>query len=173
MQNNVSLQINVDSREANLKLLSRDGNLVHVLVDDEEYKLDICQVEQGVYSILKDGRSYIVELIEGDSKKKYIVNTYRNNYDLEIVDAESRFMKNRNKGLSDEAANSISSPMPGKVVKIPVKEGDEVKKGEPVIVISAMKMESEYKAPRDGFIQQICVGEGDTVDGNQPLVILE
>lgn len=173
MQTNISLQINVDTREANLKLLSREGNQVHVLVDEEEYKLDICQVERGVYSILLNGKSYNVELIEGDSKKKYIVNTYRNTYELEIVDAESRFMKNRNKSMGDESANTISSPMPGKVVKIPVKVGDEVKKGQPVIIISAMKMESEYKAPRDGIVHEICVSEGDTVDGKQPLVILE
>lgn len=173
MQKNISLQINLDSREANLKMLSRDGNLVHVLVDEEAYTLDICQVERGVYSILMNGRSFNVELIESDSKKKYIVNTYRNSYDLEIVDAESRFMKNRNKSMGDESANIISSPMPGKVVKIPVKVGDEVKQGEPVIIISAMKMESEYKASRDGVVHEICVGEGDTVDGKQPLVILE
>lgn len=170
---NVSLQINVDSREAQVKLLSRDGDLVHVMVDNEEYKLDISMVERGVYSILRDGHSYNVELIEGDSSKKYLVNTYRNQYELEVVDAESRFQKNRNSSGSDEAGNVISSPMPGKVVKIPVSLGDEVKQGEPVIIISAMKMESEYKAPRDGVIKEICVAEGDTVDGNQALVILE
>ena len=63
--------------------------------------------------------------------------------------------------------------MPGKVVKILFKEGQEVKKGETVIIISAMKMESEYKAKKDGIIKKILIVEGATIDGNQTLVIIE
>jgi biotin carboxyl carrier protein len=63
--------------------------------------------------------------------------------------------------------------MPGKVVKIPVKEGDTVAKGDTVIVISAMKMESEYKSPVDGVVKRVFVQEGQTINGNQPLVEIE
>ena len=173
MQNNFSLQLNVDGREAQLKLLERNGDKVRVQVDDIEYDLDICMVEKGVYSILYKGKSFNVEMIEGDSQKAYLVNTYRNSYEVEVVDAESRFLKNRNNGMLAGEANTISSPMPGKVVKILVNEGDGVTQGQPVIIVSAMKMESEYKAPKDGVVKQVCVGENDTIDGNQPLVILE
>jgi biotin carboxyl carrier protein len=69
--------------------------------------------------------------------------------------------------------NTISSPMPGKVVKIPVVEGEQVKKGDTVITISAMKMESEYKSPIDGKIVKIHVQEGSTVDANQILIEIE
>ena len=63
--------------------------------------------------------------------------------------------------------------MPGKVVKIPVKEGDNVSKGDTVIVISAMKMESEYRSSIDGKIKRIFVNEGDSIAGNQPLIEIE
>ena len=63
--------------------------------------------------------------------------------------------------------------MPGKVVKIPVKVGDKVETGETVIIVSAMKMESEYKAARVGLIKEIHVAEGDTIEGHQPLITIE
>ncbi|MBU2466496.1 MAG: biotin/lipoyl-binding protein, partial [Bacteroidetes bacterium] len=67
----------------------------------------------------------------------------------------------------------IASPMPGKVVKVLVKEGDHVKAGETVVVVSAMKMESEYKVKQDRVIKKVLVKEGDTVSGDQPMVIIE
>ena len=54
-----------------------------------------------------------------------------------------------------------------------VKKGDKVKAGETVIIVSAMKMESEYKVKQDRVVKDVKVKEGDTVDGNQPLVIVE
>ena len=63
--------------------------------------------------------------------------------------------------------------MPGKVVKVFATEGEDVTKGQTLVVISAMKMESEYKAPMDGKIKKVAVKEGDTIEGNQILVELE
>jgi len=63
--------------------------------------------------------------------------------------------------------------MPGKVVKILVNEGDRVKGGDTVIIVSAMKMESEYKVVKDRLITKILVKEGDNIDGHQPLIMLE
>jgi biotin carboxyl carrier protein len=63
--------------------------------------------------------------------------------------------------------------MPGKIVKILVKIGDKVKAGDTVVIVSAMKMESEYKVKNDRTIKDILVKEGDTIDGNQPLIIIE
>ena len=63
--------------------------------------------------------------------------------------------------------------MPGKVVKIMVKEGDEVSAGDTVIVIEAMKMQSNYKVNCDCIIKNILVNEGDTVNGDQTLITLD
>jgi biotin carboxyl carrier protein len=80
-------------------------------------------------------------------------------------------MNRKHDHLGDTSA--ISSPMPGKIVKILVNKGDQVKAGETVIIVSAMKMESEYKVKSDRTIKEILVKEGDTIDGNQPLIIIE
>ena len=73
----------------------------------------------------------------------------------------------------DSADNSIVSPMPGKVVKVLVQKGDAVQQGQTLIIVAAMKMESEYKVSRDGIVAEVLVKDGDTVDGNQTLIVIE
>jgi biotin carboxyl carrier protein len=63
--------------------------------------------------------------------------------------------------------------MPGKVVKVLVALGDEVKEGQPLVVVEAMKMENEMKSPRDGKVVELHVREGQTVEGNAKLCAVE
>jgi biotin carboxyl carrier protein len=167
-----SLEIQVGDRIARVELIGRKGNEMTIRVDDKEYTTDIIMVERGVYSILIDGRSYNVELIETTGPKNYHVNTLFYSFDAEVVDAERKYQKSRKK-IDSLEDNVISSPMPGKVVKILVKPGDQVKAGETVVIVSAMKMESEYKVKKDRIIKEIKVKEGDTVSANQPLIYIE
>ncbi len=60
--------------------------------------------------------------------------------------------------------------MPGKILKILVKEGDQVKTGQGLLVLEAMKMENEIPAPKDGIVKKILVKEGDTVNTGDPLI---
>ncbi|RUT73286.1 biotin/lipoyl-containing protein [Ancylomarina longa] len=169
----MALELKLDDRIAKVELLSEDGDKIKIMVDDNEYDLDMQQVENGVYSVVYKGRSYNVELIENGSPKKYTVNTFYHAYEAEIIDAETKYLQARNNGDSQASESTVSSPMPGKVVKIPVHLGEEVKKGDTVIIVSAMKMESEYKASKDGVVKEIFVKEEDTIDGNQPLVFID
>ena len=169
----MSLEIRIGDRTSNVELVGKDKNKMQIRVDGRLYKVDIIKVENGVYSILYNGKSYNVELIEGDNSKQYNISSLTHSYDLEIIDAETRYLLSRNKSLMGEEGSTISSPMPGKVVNIPVKTGDKVKVGDTVIIVSAMKMESEYKAGRNGKIKEILVSEGDTIEGHQPLITIE
>jgi len=67
----------------------------------------------------------------------------------------------------------IFSPMPGKVVKINVKPGDEVKKGAVLLIVEAMKMENNIIAPKDGKIEKVNVKAGKMVDGSKPVLVME
>jgi biotin carboxyl carrier protein len=71
------------------------------------------------------------------------------------------------------APSAVQSPMPGKVVKVLVAVGDEVKSGQGVVVVEAMKMENELKSPKDGKIKAVAVKEGQAVEAGQSLVTLE
>ncbi|MFK5854910.1 MAG: biotin/lipoyl-binding protein [Bacteroidota bacterium] len=164
-------EIKVGDKQSDIKLLNVDGSVMELLVGDKNYKVDILEVEKGIYSIIYEGISYNVELISKD-RKSYSVTTLYNSFDIDVIDAETRF-KNSRKKSEDEDSAFISTPMPGKVVKVLVKEGDKVKGGETVIVISAMKMESEYKVVKDRIITKVLVKEGDNIEGDQPLIMME
>ena len=69
--------------------------------------------------------------------------------------------------------SAVQSPMPGKVVKVLVAVGDEVKSGQGVVVVEAMKMENELKSPKDGKVKAVAVKEGQAVEAGQSLVTLE
>lgn len=167
----MSTEIKINDRTALIEVLSREGNKVRISIDGKKYDADVVMVEKGVYSILLDNRSHNIELIR-TGNKNYLLNTYSKSYNIEIIDAETKYLKSRRRDDSQEEA-VISSPMPGKVVKILVKVGDQVKAGDTVVIVSAMKMESEYKVKKDRIIKDIKVKEGDTIKANQPLVIIE
>jgi biotin carboxyl carrier protein len=169
----MAYEISLEHRTAKIELLNRVGTKALIKVDDLKYDLDIVEVEKGVYSILHKGHSYNVELIRGESSKKYIVNTFAKTFNAEIIDAESKYIHNRNQGLEIEGSNQVLSPMPGKIVKIPVAVGDVVIAGQTLIVVEAMKMQSEFKSTGDKIVQAILVKEGDTVDSNQLMIKLE
>ena len=169
----MELELNIDSRKALVDLVKRDGNQASILVDGEIYDLDIVRVAEGIYSILYKGKSYNVELIEGIADKNYVVNTFYTSYNVEVVDAETKYIRNRHKGDANDGDNSISTPMPGKVVKILVKVGEEVEVGQTVIIVSAMKMESEFKVRKAGIVKAIHVNEGDLVEGHKVMVVIE
>ncbi len=168
----MSLEIKIDDYTAEVKLIKREGNLVTIEVDNKVYELDLLMVENGVYSIISNNKSYNVELFEKEDHRHFNVNTRHNSYEIEIIDAETKYKQGRTADEADDI-RKIASPMPGKVVLIPVKVGDNVKAGDTVIIVSAMKMESEYKVQKDRIVKEILVKEGDTIRGNQILVVVE
>ena len=169
----MSIEIKLEDRIATVELLEQNENLLKLKVDDRIYDVDLMHNDEGAFSIIESGKSYNIELVPTNKMKHYIAYTLYNTYDVEIIDAESRYLRNRGAGTLAAKGNNVISPMPGKVVRIPVNVGDTVKKGDTVIIISAMKMESEYKAPVDGVISKINVSEAETVDSNQVLIEIE
>lgn len=164
------MEIKIDGRVANVQELKRDGNIVTMQVDDEIYEVDALMVEEGIYSLLYKGRSYNLEMIADSTARNYTVNSWYTTYQIEIIDAQTRYKLSREKGSHTDEGNVIVSPMPGKVVKILVAEGDQVEVGQTLIIISAMKMESEFKAKVAGLIKHISVKEGETIDANKELI---
>jgi len=173
LRHRMELELNLEGRKAIVKELKRDGSQLTIAVDDEIFNVDLVKVGPAEYSVLYKGRSYNIEVVPGSEPKHYTVNTFYFTHEIEVVDAESRYIRSRNESAGGHISNIIRSPMPGKIVKILVAEGDTVEAGQTVIIVSAMKMESEFKASKAGIISEIPVKEGDTVDGNQVLVVIE
>jgi biotin carboxyl carrier protein len=166
------IELKIQDRVAKVEILEQHSSWYKVKIGDRTYDLDVVKVAKGIYSVLYKGHSTNMEMIEGDTPRKYIVNTLSNDYQIEVIDAKAKYMAAAKSDLHG-TETTISSPMPGKVVRITVSEDDKVEKGDTVIIVSAMKMESEYKCPVSGSIKRIFVKEGDYVDGNQPLVEIQ
>ena len=167
------VEIKINNRTAWVNLRNQNGNLLEVEVDGKIYQVDLFHTSGGTFSIIENGHSYNIELVPQKQPKKYTAYTLYKSYEVEVIDAETRYLINRGSNGTMSSEKTITSPMPGKIIKLLVQEGDLVKKGEPVIIIAAMKMESVYKAPVDGVIKKINVKEGDTIEGNQVLIEIE
>ena len=166
-------EININGRTALVELLQRESNHVKIRVDEEILELDLARVGDGVYSALLNDKSYNIEMVNTNSKRHYTVSTFYNTYNVEIIDPQTKYLKSREGAIDEAGGDSIVSPMPGRVIKILVKEKEQVQAGQTVMTISAMKMESEFKAPRDAVVKKINVSEGDVVDGNQVMIVFE
>jgi biotin carboxyl carrier protein len=169
----MAFEISMGSRTANINLLGKAGTKYSIQVDDIHYDLDVVMVERGVYSIIYKGNSYNLELIEGEDSKHYIVNSFARTFNIEVIDAETKYLRNRNQGKDMEGDKNLSSPMPGKVIKVLVSEGEQVTVGQTLVVVEAMKMQSEFKATADRVVKTIFVKEGDTVNAHQVMIHLE
>ena len=169
----MELELKVNNRNAIVKEVKREGNVLTLAVDDKLYEVDIVKVSNQEFSILYKGRSFNVEVIENKVPKHFNVNTLYFKFDVEVVDNESRYRQSRMHSKQILNDNTIRSPMPGKVVRVFVKPGDIVEAGQPLIVLSAMKMESEFKAGQRGVVKEVAVKEGDTVDNDQLLVVID
>ena len=169
----MSYEVKLKDRLAHVEVLSHDGDNLLVTVDGKEYALDFVKIGKGSYSVLHRNNSYNVELIPINGIKKYQVHTLKHSFEVEIIDAEAKYLASRRKEQDAEDEAVISSPIPGKVVKVPVAVGDAVEAGQTLVIFSAMKMESEFKAPRAGKVISVKINEGQSVEARQELVLLE
>ncbi|WP_455497330.1 biotin/lipoyl-containing protein [Coprobacter sp.] len=166
------MEIHIGNRIAEIELLSKEGNKVQLSIDGKPYDVDIVMAENGICSILHNGKSYNAEIIRSESGKNYKVNTHFSSYSIDIIDTQTKYLSTRKKE-EEKQDDKIVSPMPGKIIKIMVNEGDKVNAGDTVLVIEAMKMQSNFKVNSDCIIKEILVKEGDSVNNDQILIRLD
>ena len=116
------------------------------------------QTQSGRYSVVVNGSRYNVEVSEGFNDSIQVKS---------ITEVEGKSVKNAKSAVVGATENDIVASLPGAVHKILVSAGDHVKKGQAIVVLEAMKMEIEVKAPKDGIIGSIEVSKGQSVSNNQ------
>lgn len=166
------MEIHIGDRIADVTMVSKEGNKVQLLIDGKPYEVDIVMANNGICSILHEGNSYNVELSKDEAGKKYDVTMYNRQFDVDIVDTQAKYLRTR-RGSEEEQGNKIVAPMPGKVVSVNAKVGDELKAGDIAVVLEAMKMQSNYKVTSDCIVKSVLVNEGDAVNANQTMIELE
>ena len=116
------------------------------------------QTQSGRYSVVVNGSRYNVEVSEGFNDSIQVKS---------ITEVEGKSVKNAKSAVAGATENDIVASLPGAVHKILVSAGDHVKKGQAIVVLEAMKMEIEVKAPKDGIIGSIEVSKGQSIASNQ------
>lgn len=163
--------------------------LYDVTIDGKNYRLELNRAE-GRWSCRLDGREVEVDAILARpdvlslriGNLAYEVKSERVASDLHLWVGSTRFaaevrdprsLRGRTRAGDDRGPKKIAAPMPGKVVRLLVAEGDEVEPGAGVAVVEAMKMQNEIKSPKKGKIQKILVSAGATVNPGDVLAIVE
>ncbi|UCH85202.1 MAG: acetyl-CoA carboxylase biotin carboxyl carrier protein subunit [Candidatus Latescibacterota bacterium] len=166
--------VKVENHETRVEIEERNGIFV-VRVNGTERVVDCRNAGHSDYlSLIIDNKSYLVEsaplkIDEG----RYYANISGRRYDVEVLD--ERLIATRQAGVvtHDDGPYVIASPMPGLIVDVRVKVGDEVSIGSPVAVMEAMKMQNELVSEVDGVVKAVNVQVKDAVESQAPLIEIE
>lgn len=145
-------------KEKGIAFLKGEAKVNVRKVDPNTKANDGRQTQSGRYSVVVNGSRYNVEVSEGFNDSIQVKS---------ITEVEGKSVKSAKSAVAGATENDIVASLPGAVHKILVSAGDHVKKGQAIVVLEAMKMEIEVKAPKDGIIGSIEVSKGQSVANNQ------
>ncbi|MEO6346834.1 MAG: acetyl-CoA carboxylase biotin carboxyl carrier protein subunit [Aquaticitalea sp.] len=136
---------------------------------------DSIETSNSKFHILQDNQSFTAAIIEADfSLRTYKVIVNNNTYNILISNPLDAMIKELGFEIGlHKKVNEIKAPMPGLILDITVKVGQEVKENDPLLILEAMKMENVILSPRAGLIKSIAVEKGNAVDKNQLLIEFE
>lgn len=146
----------------------------HVSVNGRAYEVDFQSISGSpVFSLLVDGGSYQAHVYPADEGGLQVLMR-GTLYAADVIDEREKRLSAAGGAVAAQSGEFVlRSPMPGLVVKIPVNEGDAVKKGAVLAILESMKMQNELKSPRDGKVTRIQVKQGDSVEQRQILLSVE
>jgi acetyl/propionyl-CoA carboxylase alpha subunit len=152
------------------EIIEVDGQLIN----GSEKSIDIQKINDREYSLLINNESYKALFVSYNAEEKKLVMLINGKeFEIQIQDKTDLLLQKM--GLNNVAnakQNSLKAPMPGLIRQVNVSEGQEVKKGDVLIVLEAMKMENALKAAADAVVKKIVIVAGQTVEKSQLLIEL-
>jgi biotin carboxyl carrier protein len=146
-------------------------SVYRVGVDGSEFIVDGKKTGQSNYSLIVDNRSFEVDVDNTEDEYRVLVDG--RSYHVHLLDERRVRLGGIQSGIQLQGRQKVSVPMPGKVIAVLVSEGDEVEKGQGLVIVEAMKMENEVRSPVNGSIAEIKVNAGDAVEAGAVLVVVE
>lgn len=135
-------------------------------IDGNEYEVTIGEIVENIVNVNVNGVDYNVEMeAEPEPEKKKVVVKPVSQVTSDNAEVAT--------ASSINTANALKAPLPGVITEIKVAVGDEVKKGDTVIVLEAMKMANNLESEKDGKVTAVCVKQGENVMEDTPLVVIE
>ena len=162
----MGFEVSIAGRKHDLEIAQADGAW-QCRVNGRAIEVDVVRLADGTLSILYQGKSYIARQ-EGDGAVVVGGRAY------EVAIADRRSWRARQQAAAGVSGSlKLAAPMPGKVVRVLTSPGSTVVAGQGIVVIEAMKMQNEIRAPRDGIITAVLVQEGKAVNVGELVAILE
>jgi biotin carboxyl carrier protein len=147
-----------------------EGRLVLTL-HGKRHAVDALSLPHGAVSLLVDGQVYDVEF--DDVGEEVQVQVRGDVFRVDVADERSLRLRAGAAPLKVEGRVVLTAPMPGKVVRLLVKQGEKVQEGQGLLVVEAMKMENELKSPKAGTVTEVFAREGSAVEANAQLLTVE
>lgn len=144
-------------------------------VNGKNFELNLIKTGENHIHVIKDDKSYNISVVEADYANKQITLHINGHlYNVNINDDIDILLNGMGMNRTTQIINKdIKAPMPGLLANIYVKPGDEVKKGDILLVLEAMKMENNIKSHIDGVIKAISANKGKSVEKNEILITFE
>lgn len=160
-----------DTEAAQVAVESLGEGRYAVTFEGQRTEVESLTFANGAVSLLIDGASYGLDFEEKGDVIGVVQRGHLSRFD--VADERKLRLRAANAAFGVEGKQTINAPMPGKIVKIFVKVGDEVTEGQGLVVVEAMKMENELKSPKAGKVTEVLAKEGSAVENGAPLVVVE
>ncbi len=149
--------------------LQREGNKFIAYIDSDPLEVTVAEAGNPSHlSLIAGNRSYDVTI-----EDEGLVSVDGEMFPVKVEDERALQLAQFRRSSQRAVEESIAAPMPGLVVEVEVKAGDRVKEGEGLVVIEAMKMQNELKAPREGKVKKVLAKKGMPVNGGDTLLVME
>ncbi|MFK5890373.1 MAG: biotin/lipoyl-binding protein [Flavobacteriaceae bacterium] len=138
-------------------------------------KLDIISISPTQFHVLQNNKSFNFELIESNfQNRSYLLSEHGDKYPIKIESNLDKLIKDIGLSITNsKKSNIIKAPMPGFILDINIKEGQEVNEGDTLLILEAMKMENAIIAPNKGVIKSVNIKKGETVEKGQLMIELQ
>lgn len=144
-------------------------------VNGTENVWDLVEFKENTFHVIKDNKGYNAMLVSYSAEEKsMVINVNGNDYEIAIKDSNDLLLQQLGIATkSSSVVQFIKAPMPGLIINVSVSEGTEVKKGDTLLILEAMKMENVIKSPRDGKVKKVNVQLKQAVEKNQVMLEFE
>jgi biotin carboxyl carrier protein len=168
----MKLEIQMGGRARMVEVL-REGTRLRCSIDGREVHADAAEISPGVYSILFGGGSEALEVHVAPGADAEQVEIYSGGRQMHARVQDPRAWRGKHgHSIEAEGRQQITAPMPGKIVRVLVAEGDTVETGRGLLVVEAMKMQNEIRAPKTGKVEGLRVSEGQAVNAGEILLVI-
>jgi len=162
-------EVNISGKTRTVEL-QRDAKGWKATLDGQPTPANVVEIAPNTFSVLAGGQSHDV-CVTSYPGGKLILQTGRFEFDAEVQDPRA-WSGRRHGGAEAEGRQQILAPMPGKVIRVLAKMGDEVRAGQGLLVVEAMKMQNEIRSPKSGKVERVMAKEGQAVNAGEVLCII-